>query len=146
MEVGESSISMKKHFERSMASLDDMFRFIDSFVEQNGIESSAAFAISLASEEIFVNMIKHNPRGSKGLMIEMVLEKDRLIVHLTDHDSQPFDISPVHVFGAEETEQELKPGGRGLQLVRSMVDDFEYSQEGNVSRMTIVKKLESCDV
>jgi anti-sigma regulatory factor (Ser/Thr protein kinase) len=144
--VGESSINMKKHFERSMASLDGMFRFIDSYVEQNGIDSSVAFAISLASEEIFVNMIKHNPQGSEGLSIEMVLEKDRLIVHLTDHDSQSFDISLVEASGAAETEKDLKPGGRGLQLVRSVVDDLEYSHEGSVSKITIVKKLESTDV
>lgn len=137
---------MKKHYHRNLDSLERVFQFVDQFVAQNDIDPSVAFALNLASEEIFVNMVKHNPEGADDIALELILENDRVVVHLTDYDSDPFDIASVQESDAALSGGELKPGGRGLQLVTSVMDKLEYEQDGRISRITVTKLLESTDV
>ena len=137
---------MKKHFERNLESLESVFQLIHEFVKDNTIDPAAAFAMNLATEEIFVNMVKHNPGGTKDISIELDLQKDRVVLHLTDHDSKPFDIAEVEETDETVSDGELRLGGRGLQLVRSVMDRLEYQQNGRIGCITLTKLLENSDV
>jgi anti-sigma regulatory factor (Ser/Thr protein kinase) len=139
-------VPVKRHFERSLVSLEDVFLMIDDFVKDNTVDPETAFAMNLAAEEIFVNMVKHNPQGTEDISIELDLQEDRIVLHLTDHDSGPFDLAEAEETDETVSDKELMPGGRGLQLVRSLMDRVEYQQDGRIGRIILTKLLGNSDV
>ena len=66
-------------------------------------------------------------------------------VDLVDTDVEPFDPKTAEVPPVDAGIGERRPGGLGIYLVRSMVDDlnYDYETEGRRMRITVTKTLEN---
>ncbi len=92
------------------------------------------FRVCLA-EALSNAMIYGNGRDpSKRVQVEIVLEEGRLVARVTD-EGTGFDPSGVP---DPTTPQNLrKVGGRGLFLMRKLMDDVRYNDRGNSVTLTL---------
>ena len=132
---------MERYFERSYASLDALFGFLDGILDAGGVSGSDAFEARLVLEELFTNMVKYSTSKVRDVAVRLDLREGELVMVLTDFEAEPFDPTahPPPDVGARLAER--RAGGLGLHLVRSMVDSIshEYAEGKNI--ITLKKKI-----
>ena len=140
-DAGESlsSNNRTKQFVKSLQELDSVFAFLDGCLEDIGIGADQAFTARLAVEEIFANMVKHNDAGANTITMSFNHDRGALELELIDHGVAPFEIPEMNSNDIDESAKHGKTGGRGIFLIRQMVDKLEYEhRDGNsVVRLSI---------
>jgi Anti-sigma regulatory factor (Ser/Thr protein kinase) len=99
------------------------------------------YNIQLATHELCTNIIQHAYQASTGserIEIQFCLDRKarRFRVNLRDRGRQ-FDITEV----AEPDLEQAQVHGYGLFLVRSLMDQVEYTHKGGYNEWQIVKFL-----
>ena len=132
-------------FRREIESLDQVFRFLGEFVDAVGVDERTALRMDLVVEELFTNMVKYNDGGGDQIVVGLERIGDRLHIELVDNDVEPFDPVSVPDPAVEAGIADRRPGGLGLHLVRSMVDDlhYEYEPDSRQMRVSVTKVLEN---
>jgi serine/threonine-protein kinase RsbW len=128
-------------FQRSLDSLEAVFRFTEGCLAEEKIDHEHHFPVQLAIEELFVNMVKYNSRGAADILVEIQRADDRLIVVLTDEDSDPFDVTAMEEPDVDLPLEERRPGGLGIMLARKVMDEIAYEHAGRRSTIRLVKNL-----
>jgi serine/threonine-protein kinase RsbW len=137
---------MERRFQRVIGAVEDVFAFVSDFAGRNGLDDAVTFKLSLAIEELFVNMVEHNPQSHSDILISLAKDGGRLTVSLTDFDVEPFDITKADRYDSSQPLEERPVGHLGIHLVRSMVDDISYQYKDRQSRITLIKDLGKNDV
>ena len=75
---------MEKSFPRDIGVLDDLFSFLDAFINEHQLDASVAFAVNLVAEELFVNMVKYHSDNPSPVSVSLKKEEDRLVMELVD--------------------------------------------------------------
>lgn len=125
---------MERYFERSYASLSELFSFLDRCLETGNISESDAFSARLALEELFTNMVKYSTSKARDISVRLDVREGELVMVLTDFDAEPFDPNAHPAPDLKAPLADRRPGGLGLHLVRRMVDsmDHQYSDRNNI--------------
>lgn len=93
------------------------------------------FKIKLALEEALSNAIRHGNKLNPDLSVRVSLmaDEEKLVMEVRD-EGDGFDAArvPDPTFGPNKE----KPSGRGIFLMRSLMDTAEYEEGGCVIRMT----------
>ncbi len=132
-------------FRREIEALGEVFEFLETFVDGQEVDEKTAFCINLVVEELFTNMVRHNVGGGDRISVSIERQDDHLHLELVDTDVEPFDPETAEVPPVDAGIGERRPGGLGVYLVRSMVDnlDYDYEPEGRRMRITVTKTLEN---
>ena len=132
-------------FRRDIGSLDEIFRFLGEFVDANAIDDRTSYTINLVVEELFTNMVRHNTGGADVINLGIERGGDRLHLELIDSGVERFDPESIPTPPVDSGIGERSPGGLGLYLVQTMVDDvkYEYEPEARQMRVSVTKRLES---
>ena len=132
-------------FRREIEALDEIFAFLETFADGQEVDEKTAFCINLVVEELFTNMVRHNEGGGDRITVSIERRDDRLHLELVDSDVEPFDPETVEVPPVDADIAERRPGGLGIFLVQSMVDDlnYDYEPQGRRMRITVTKTLEN---
>jgi len=137
---------MKKLFKRTFQSLDDIFRFIDEFINDNNLDTMLQYPVHLAVEEIFTNMVKYNNKSTKGISLELVKEGNHLVVRVTDHNGTSFKSEATPPYNTSLPLEERPNGKLGIHLVKKYMDDIQYEYTEDQSTVTFKKKLKDTHV
>ncbi|HVR30380.1 MAG TPA: ATP-binding protein [Thermoanaerobaculia bacterium] len=134
-------------FPRQIAALDDIFTFLEVFIDRHRIDDDTGFAIRFAAEELFTNMVKYNKGTSHGIALAVAIDEAGQLVRLELVDSgvDPFDPSALEPVNVDAPLEERVPGGLGLHLVRALVDDLSYDYADREMKVTVVKRLPIAD-
>ncbi len=132
---------MESRFARSIAALDEVFDFAEEFFVANGLDPATRYAIGMAIEEVFTNMVKYNPGGQGELAISLDRDENRAIIGLTDFDSDRFDLTQAADVDVNAPLQERTPGGLGIHLVKKLMDGMDYAYRDRASTITLVKDI-----
>jgi serine/threonine-protein kinase RsbW len=113
--------------------------FVESACRASGFDADVTHAIVLAADEAVNNIIRHahQDRPDAVVRIECLLLADGMEIRLIDQGA-PFDIDAVPYMDPGE----LRVGGRGVFLMRSLMDELSCERRGeggNTLRM--VKRL-----
>ncbi len=133
---------MQASFLKSFSSLDSVFTFVGTGLDELQISRDASFATQLAIEELFTNMVKYSGQTADEVGISLRRDGNRLVVELTEHGDAPFDPTAAPDVDVSLPLAERKVGGLGIHLVRSLVNEMTYSHGDGQSRITLVKHLE----
>lgn len=133
---------MERSFKRTFDSLQEIFGFIGEFFAGQAIDERHRYAVDLAVEELFTNMVKYNPGVPHDIQIGLERLDDHLAISLMDPDSEPFDPNRAGDAAVDRPIEERRPGGLGIHLVRKMMDRIDYEYTGRCSRTTLIKRLE----
>ncbi len=133
---------MDKKFKRDLNSLDGIFKFINEFSAKTGVDEAVVFTISLVVEELFTNIVKYTSENSNEILLQLKKNEDDLIIHLTDFDVDPFDITKTAEVDTKQSLEERRVGGLGIHLVKQMIDKIEYEYKDRQSKIILIKHLE----
>jgi serine/threonine-protein kinase RsbW len=113
--------------------------FVESACLASGFDPDATHAIVLAADEAVNNVIRHAHQGRPDAVVRIhcLVRPDGVEILLIDQ-GEPFDIDAVPHLDPGE----LRVGGRGVFLMRSLMDELSCEprdEGGNTLRM--VKRL-----
>ncbi len=109
--------------------------FLEAACQAVKADRHATHAVILACSEAVVNIIRHAHRDKPDAQIQlrMVTTADEIVLELLD-EGEPFDIDGVPHLNPGE----LRLGGRGVFMMRSLMDEItceRCGETGNLLRM-----------
>lgn len=131
----------RRDFARSFDSLEEIFAFVRGILDPRGVDAADSYAIVMAIEELFTNMVKYNANGRGRIELEIQCSGSVVTCSLSDPDSDRFDINAVPDANIHLPVEQRRPGGLGIHLIRRMVDSIDYDYAGRRSRITFHKTL-----
>jgi len=137
---------MEKKFKRDVNSLQEVFTFIESFIEAIKLDKSFTFSLNLVAEELFINMVKYNSENPNNISISLKKANNDLILKFMDYDVEPFDITQTEDYDPKKPLQERQIGGLGIPFIKKMVDKILYEYENRCSTITLIKHLRKANV
>jgi serine/threonine-protein kinase RsbW len=109
--------------------------FVEAICQVAGFDERQTHAIVLAADEAVNNIIRHahQDRPDAVVQIQCYLRANAIEIRLLD-EGEPFDLSAVPMLDPGE----LRVGGRGVFLMRSLMDELSCQprcEGGNTLRM-----------
>lgn len=132
--------SMRRSFPRDLSSLEPLFEFTTDFARSNRLAEADVFAMNLAVEELFTNMVKYGG-GDDLVSLGLDVRGDALVIELAHSGARSFDPTAVPAVDVARPLAEREPGGLGIQLVRSIMDDIAYEDRNGTAHVTVTKRL-----
>ncbi len=120
----------------SYAELDRLSRIVECFGRSRQLPRKAVFAMNLALDELFTNLVEHGCKDGGEHTARISLSCDAGMVTIDMED----DGSPFNPLGAPEPDcssSSPRAGGYGIHLVRSLSETIEYRRCGgrNILRL-----------
>lgn len=126
-------------FPSALSLIYSILNYLVKRVEKIGVVSAESSNLFVALDEAFVNAVKHgNKFDSKKLVritADISPEEARFIV---EDEGEGFDVTSIPDPTIEENL--LKSSGRGVLIIKKIMDEAIYNEKGN--RLEMVKKLE----
>lgn len=131
---------MERSFRRELSSLEPLFEFTGELARRHGLDDDTAFAMNLAVEEIFTNMVKYGG-GGDTVAIGVDVHGGDLVIEFVHPGAVPFDVTTAGEVEVESPLTRRAPGGIGLHLVRTVMDGVSYAHENGGAHVTLTKHL-----
>ena len=115
--------------------------FLEDWLRRKGIPEDVIADLAIAVTELVNNAIKHGNKKMVEKKVTLILrfEVGKIEASVTDQ-GEGFDLNDIPDPLAEENL--LKEIGRGIFIVKSLMDDFRYSYSpGKGSTLSITKKI-----
>lgn len=113
--------------------------FVEAVCQVAGLDEQDTHAVVLATDEATNNIMRHAYQGRPGapVQIQCFIRPDRLEIRLHD-EGAPFDLSAVPQLNPAE----LRIGGRGVFLMRKLMDELTVEHQGDHGNtLRMVKRL-----
>lgn len=133
----------EKIFPADTAALDDVLGFAEEELEQTGCSAKMLMQLTVALEEIFVNVANYAyPEGSGNVRISIDFENENSLVLFRISDKGiPFDPlakpDPDITLSAEERQI----GGLGIFICKVTMDEVNYERKDDENILTMKKIL-----
>jgi len=112
-----------------------------------GLNELEAYQVELCVSEAVTNAILHAYEGRPGHPVSLLVSAgpDALLLECAD-SGKPMDAEQVNKVTAvrpviEPEEELLREGGRGLQIIRGVMDNVSYVTNGKSNRLSMLKRL-----
>lgn len=141
MSLGDSSV-FELTVPSRMEALDSVRRFVERVSRAFELNEELAHWIELAVNESAINAIQHGNCSdpTKEVFLRITSDGKTLEVVVED-EGEGFDLASVP--DPTDVENLLKPGGRGILIIRTFMDEVEVtSLEHGGSRLRMLKKLD----
>ena len=123
-------------FQRDVAELDAIVAFTTGFLVEHGLDAGLAQVVDLATEELFVNMVRYNTETDAQIDIAIEAVGAGVRVSLRDTGVKRFDPTAYVGFDVPPEAGAEERGGLGIFLVLKMVDDIHYQYRDGVSTIS----------
>ncbi|NOQ98013.1 MAG: ATP-binding protein [Calditrichae bacterium] len=125
------------------ANLEIVREFVARIAQNMGFSEENIHRIELAVDEASTNVIRHAYKNSKTnqkfFSVEVTTHEDRLEIDVIDA-GKGFDPSQVKTPEMDVYLKEMKRGGLGLYLIKTLMDKVEYKiKPGVKNRVRMVK-------
>jgi len=115
--------------------------FIAGLAKKVGFDIEESNKIELAVDEACTNVIEHAYQHDENQDIDIAIKLDynKLTVVVTDR-GQSFNVEEVDLPDMETYLAELRVGGLGIYLIKTLMDEVDYrSKPGVKNEVTMVK-------
>lgn len=128
MDNPEDSLPLTVVYPAQYSYLDEVRDFIKTKAEIYGLDSSQTYAVELAVDEAFTNIIEHAYGGECAEEIECtcLISNDGLVITMKDC-GRTFDPAAVPEPNLEADLEDRQVGGLGLFFIRRLMDDVQFS-------------------
>ncbi|GHD36015.1 ATP-binding protein [Halioglobus pacificus] len=137
---------MQISLERDINEIDRIVAATRAYFQDQQLPDSLVPTVDLATEELFVNMVRHGQAGDARIVLEMAPTEGGVAVTLIDTSSDPFDPRNVPDVDTQAPLNKREPGGLGLYLVNLLVSDIDYEFRDGTSRVTFHARTGERDV
>ena len=123
-----------------MESVSEVEAAADQLAAEAGLDEDQRFHIGMAVREAAINAVLHGNEYDPTRQIDVSLEntgKD-LVISIADQGS---GFNPEDVPDPLATENLLRGTGRGIFLIRSLMDEVKFRQLNPGTELTLIKHL-----
>jgi serine/threonine-protein kinase RsbW len=137
---------MKKKFNLKIASATENLEIIRDFIIRialkGGFDDETSDQIALAVDEACTNVIKHAHKYDSRRMIDIsvILDKDKIQITVCDK-GKGFDVSKLGAPDLSKYIHESRKGGLGIHLMKTLMDNVEYTFHSGVKNQVILTKF-----
>jgi serine/threonine-protein kinase RsbW len=135
--------TVERWMDSTLESVDRAEELAVKLAETAGVDEDDLMKIGMAVRESMVNAVVHGNRynADKKVRFSIATEPERFTIQIAD-EGEGFDFESVPDPLAPENL--LKPSGRGIFLMRSLMDEFQirHLSSGGIE-VTLVKNLVS---
>lgn len=120
------------------SSLDQVVSYVHSLCQLGQLTEKQAYTLRLAAEELVVNIINHGHPDTPGqLKVVGGVGPGEVWLQMID-SAGPFDPTAYDIdIDVNRPLHEREPGGLGIYLARSMVDEIAYEYKAGCNHTTI---------
>lgn len=128
----------------ALESLGLVREFLEEAASVVGLDREAAFALILATDEAFDNLIRHGDLDTIGqpVVVDFGFDDDEATVTIVDQ-GRPFDPEDRPRVDVSQVSIDSTPGGLGWLLITKSVDSFDYFAGPGGNRLILRKKQTS---
>jgi len=113
---------------------------VQEISRQSGFTDGERSEITIAVDEALCNVIKHSYKGNpQGLITLTCICDDRGLEIVLRDQGEAFDPQCVEIGPPDE----MRPGGRGMFLMRSTMDEVEFQRAGNTNLLKLRKHVKT---
>lgn len=116
--------------------------FIEGRLQTYGLDQSLIADIAISVSELVNNAIMHGNRRSGDKVVKVRIERENRQVKITVTD-QGKGFDPGAIESPLDSDNLLKEVGRGIFIVRSLMDSVEIQPGDRGTTITIVKSIPS---
>ena len=131
--------------EREFAATDESLEAVTAFVEEELDKADCpikyAMLISVAIEEIFVNIAHYAYEGKQGDMTLGISNDGGVVTFVFTDSGVPFDPLAREDPDITLSAEDRKIGGLGIYMVKQTMDDVSYRYEDGKNILTLVKDI-----
>jgi len=119
-----------------------LWPWVEALAGKYSVPAETTFAIHLCLEEAVSNVIRHGYRGlpNHTLTVGCASPAERALEFTVEDQAPPFDPladSDLAEVPAASSIDELRPGGRGVRLLRTFAGALAYERTEGGNRLTI---------
>lgn len=115
---------------------------LEAFGAEAGFPPDVTFRLTLALDEIVCNVIRHGFDDDKEHQIQVAVDvADGVVTASVTDDGVAFDPRDAPPPNLNTPIEEREPGGLGMHLVRSTMDEVDYRREGGRNVLTVRTSL-----
>lgn len=126
--------------EAKLENLDAVLDFINEKLETADCPLKMQTQISIAIEEIFVNIANYAYNPEVGGAVIRVSVGDEVVIEFEDN-GKPYNPLEKSDPDITKSAEEREIGGLGIFMVKKIMDAVDYKRVGNKNILTIKKKL-----
>jgi serine/threonine-protein kinase RsbW len=121
--------------------LEIIREFISNLARKAGFKTDDVDKIELAVDEACSNVIKHAYKNDekKPIIIAVEIEKNKFTVSVTDQ-GKGFDLNKLKTPDMKEYIAQMRVGGLGIHLIKSLMDEVDFSIEPGVKNQVKLVK------
>jgi anti-sigma regulatory factor (Ser/Thr protein kinase) len=134
---------MRQTFPRDIGALEAVFGFMRRFRAEAGFGDRPAYALHVAVEEFFTNIVKYGRGGTGEITIEAERVANAIVVKIEERTTQPFDVTRPTQTQFDRPPMERRPGGLGVYLAKELLDDLSFEFASGISRIVMTKQVET---
>ena len=138
---------MDRTFARSFDSLSSVYEFAEEIMLAGNIPDAGRFPVQLALEELFVNMVKYNPGVTTDIEVTVEISGTvdevtvpEVAVTMVDDGGVEFDVTKPRDVDIDAPLDERTPGGLGIHLIQTLVDNLSYEYENGRGTVKFTKE------
>lgn len=131
----------RDEFKKDKNELQNIFSFLEDFWTANSLGEKTKSEIELTVEELFMNMVRHNPDQNSPIQLFVERHTDKIEVVILDKETIPFDITKTKEVDLDDYIKKEKSGGLGIHLVKELMDDISFKHEYGISTITLTKYI-----
>lgn len=136
----QEEVQIEKEFDADVKLLHQVIGFVEEELEKNDCPPKESMQISVAVEEIFVNIASYAYTQSRETMkLAVTHEEDGIELRFSDH-GLPFDPLAKQDPDITVPLEERGIGGLGILMVKKTMDDVQYKYENGNNILTLKKK------
>ena len=125
--------------ESNTRNLSQVRHFVEAHALDAGFPREVIEQVKLAVDEACANVIEHAYHGGVG-RIDVYFRATAELLAVTIRDTGvPFDPAAYHKPNLEEHIMNRKPGGLGVHLMRTLMDQVRYRQHRGANEVQLVK-------
>lgn len=131
------------------SSLDAVREFVGRAAKTSGLNERSVYAVQMAVDEAFSNIIEHAYGGESDDLVECTCETTATELRITLRDcGNPFDPKIIPDPDLDASLEERDAGGLGMFFMRELMDEVDYrvvpreNGRGTCNLLTMVKRKE----
>jgi serine/threonine-protein kinase RsbW len=134
--AGRQSISLSS----TMDSVSELESMAEKYATEAGLDEDETFRVTMATREAAVNAVLHGNEYDPSKHVHASFENtgDSLVITIADEGK---GLDPSKLPDPREPENLLLGTGRGIFLIRSMMDEVNFRQLHPGTELTLVKHL-----
>ena len=122
--------------------LEIIRNFIAGIARKVGFRKDDIHKIELAVDEACTNVIQHAYKNQKKQSIDIAIKLNfkKFSIIITDK-GEGFDFQEIDIPDMEEYLAELRVGGLGIYLMKTLMDEVDYKKANGKNQVRMVKYL-----